>query len=324
MQLFVRVAELGSFSAAARQKNIARSAVTRLVAALEEHLGTRLMARSTRRLALTSAGVAYLAKCREILNLVEGAESDAAEDRRTPRGAIRISVPLSYGLKRLAPMLLEFTQQYPDVALEMDFSDRRVNLIQEGIDLAIRITLQPELHDVNRRIATERMVVLAAPDYLKRHGTPRHPADLIHHVCLAYTVAENHTWRFRVGGRVDKFPVHSRVSANNGELLLEAAVRSLGITCQPEFIAAEYIADGRLTEILSEYQMPELGVFGVLPGNRQVPHRVRVLLGWLAQKIALQSRGAGPQVLRLNGSPGSMAALALGTGTPIKRALRRT
>ena len=123
MQLFVRVAELGSFSAAARQKNIARSAVTRLVAALENHLGTRLIARSTRRLALTSAGVAYLAKCREILNLVEGAESDAAEDRRMPRGAIRISVPLSYGLKRLAPVLLEFTQQYPDVALEMDFSD---------------------------------------------------------------------------------------------------------------------------------------------------------------------------------------------------------
>ena len=322
MQLFVRVAELGSFSAAARQKNIARSAVTRLVAALEEHLGTRLMARSTRRLALTSAGVAYLAKCREILNLVEGAESDAAEDRRMPRGAIRISVPLSYGLKRLAPVLLEFTQRYPDVALEMDFSDRRANLIQEGIDLAIRITLRPELHDVNRRISTERMVVLAAPDYLKRHGTPQHPADLIHHVCLNYTVSENHMWRFYIGSKVDKFPVHSRVSANNGELLLEAAVRSLGITCQPEFIAAEYVADGRLKEILSDFQMPELGVFGVLPGNRQVPHRVRVLLDWLAQKITLQSQGADRQLRPVNGSP--VAALALGAITPIRRATRRT
>ena len=288
----MRVAELGSFSAAAKQKNIARSAVTRLVAALEDHLGTRLLARSTRRLALTSAGVVYLSKCREILNLVEGAESDAAEDRRMPRGTVRISVPLSYGLKRLAPMLLEFTQRYPEVALEMDFSDRRVNLIQEGIDLAIRITRQPELHDVNRRIATERMIVVAAPDYLKRYGTPRHPADLIHHVCLGYTAAENHMWRFCVGSKVDKFPVHSRVSANNGELLLEAAVRSLGITCQPEFIAAAHVADGRLQEVLGDFRMPELGVFGVLPGNRQVPHRVRVLLDWLAQQIARQPRAA--------------------------------
>lgn len=286
MQLFMRVGELGSFSATARQMGIARSAVTRQIAALETHLGTRLMARSTRRLTLTSAGAAYLEKCRVILNLVDTAESDLGEDRQIPRGAIRISVPLSYGLKRLAPLLLEFAHQNPEIALEMDFSDRRLNLIQEGIDLTIRITSRPEPRDINRRIATERMVVLAAPGYLARHGTPRHPADLIRHECLGYTVTESHMWQFRIGGKFKKFPVRNRVSANNGDVLVDAAARSLGIACQPEFIAAEYVADGRLREILSDFQVPEMGVFGVLPGNHQVPHRVRLLMDWLAQRIA--------------------------------------
>ena len=132
MHLFVRVAELGSFSAVAQQLGVARSVVTRQIAALEAHLGAKLMARSTRRLTLTSAGTAYLEKCRVILNLVEAAETGIAEERQTPRGSIRLSVPLSFGLKRLAPLLLEFSNQYPEVALDMDFSDRRSNLIEEG------------------------------------------------------------------------------------------------------------------------------------------------------------------------------------------------
>lgn len=286
MRLFVRVADLGSFSAVAKQMDVARSAVTRQIAALEHHLGTRLMARSTRRLTLTSAGTAYLERCRVILNLVEAARSDVGEDRQTPRGVIRISLPLTYGLKRIAPLLLEFAQQFPEVVLEMDYSDRRINLIQEGIDLTIRITARPGPHDVNLRIATERMVAVAAPEYLARKGTPRHPADLVHHVCLGYTASESRMWQFRVRGKLERFPVHSRVSANNGEVLAEAAARSLGITCQPEFITADYVADGRLIEILGDFQVPELGVFWVLPGNRHIPHRVRVLMDWVQQRLA--------------------------------------
>ena len=140
MRLFVRVAELGSFSAVALQLGAARSVVTRQIAALESHLGTKLLARSTRRLSLTSAGTAYLEKCREILNLVEIAETGLAEERQTPRGPIRLSLPLVYSLRHLAPLLIEFSRRYPEVELDMDFSDRRSNLIQEGIDLAVRIT----------------------------------------------------------------------------------------------------------------------------------------------------------------------------------------
>lgn len=290
MHLFVRVAELGSFSAVAQQMGVARSMVTRQVAALEGRLGAKLMARSTRRLTLTAAGAAYLEKCRVILNLVETAESDVSEERQTPRGSVRISLPLSYGIKRLAPLLLDFAQRYPQVSLEMDYSDRRAKLIEEGMDLAIRVTSRMEPGDVARRLATERMVVLASPDYLARHGTPLHPADLAQHECLGYTGAPN-AWQFRVDGRFESFPVVSRLSANNGEVLAEAAARALGITCQPEFIARDYLADGRVREILADFPWPELGVYAVLPGNRYIPHRVRVLMDWLAAGISGKKSG---------------------------------
>ena len=134
----------------------------------------QLMARSTRRLALTSAGSAYLEKCRVILNLVEAAEADVAAERLTPRGNIRISLPLSFGIRRLAPLLLDFSQRHPEVSLDMDYSDRRINLIEEGIDLAIRITRRLEPGDVARKIGAGRMLVVAAPEYLARHGRPDH------------------------------------------------------------------------------------------------------------------------------------------------------
>lgn len=290
MQLFVRVAELGSFSAVAQQTDMARSAVTRQVAALERHLGVKLMARSTRRLSLTAAGAAYLEKCRVILNLVETAESDVAEERQTPRGAVRISVPLNYGRKRLAPLLLDFARQYPEVDLDMDFSDRRTKLIEEGIDLAVRITSRLEPGDITRRIATERLIVVAAPEYLARHGTPRRPEELIDHECLGYTVAPGHTWQFRIDGKFENVPVRSRIAANNGDVLMDAAARGFGITCQPEFIAADYLAAGRVREILTDFPLPELGVYAVLPGNRYIPHRIRVLMDWLADRIAPESR----------------------------------
>ena len=172
MHLFVRVAELGSFSAVAQQMGVARSVVTRQVAALEAHLGSKLMARSTRRLTLTSAGAAYLEKCRVILNLVEAAETDLAAEHQSPRGNIRISVPLSFGLRRVAPLLLDFARRHPEVSLDMDFSDRRQNLIEEGIDLSIRITRQLAPGDVARKLGVSRMKVIAAPDYLARHGRP--------------------------------------------------------------------------------------------------------------------------------------------------------
>ncbi len=286
MQLFVRVAELGSFSAVAQQMNVARSVVTRQIAALESHLGVKLMARSTRRLSLTSAGAAYLEKCRVILNLVEAAETDVGERRQTPRGPIRIGLPLSFGLKRLGPLLLEFAQRNPEVSLDMDFTDRRVNLIEEGMDLSVRVTPRLDASTVARRLGSSRLVVVASPDYLARHGTPRHPAELAYHECLGYNaVASGPSWPFMIDGQLQLIPVRSRVTAGNGDILVEAAALGMGITCQPDFIVDSFLSAGRLEPILSAYPTPELGIYVVLPGNRQVPHRVRVLMDFLAESL---------------------------------------
>mgnify|MGYP000966157935 FL=1 len=283
MKLFVRVAELGSFAAVAQQLGVARSVVTRQIAALEAHLGVKLMARSTRRLSLTSAGTAYLEKCRVILNLVESAETDVAAERSAPRGNIRVSLPLSFGLKRLAPLLLEFSQRYPEVGLDMDYTDRRVKLIEEGIDLAIRITRRLDPGDVARKIGSSRLLVVAAPDYLARHGRPQHPAELEHHECLGYSgsgAAQN--WHFLVDGQLQTYLLRSRINANNGDVLSEGAALGLGITLQPDFIVADLLAVGRVEQILADFPIPELGIYGMLPGNRHVPHRVRVLMDFLA------------------------------------------
>ncbi len=287
MHLFIRVAELGSFSAAAQQLGVARSVVTRQIAALEAHLGVKLMARSTRRLSLTSAGTAYLEKCRVILNLVEAAETGVAEERLTPRGNIRISLPLSFGLKRLAPLLLDFSQRYPEISLDMDYTDRRVNLIEEGIDLSIRITRRLEPGDVARRIGTARMQVVAAPEYLARHGRPQQPAELAHHECLGYTNAgATMPWQFMIDGQLESLQVRSRINANNGDVMTEAAAQGLGITCQPDFITDTFIAAGRIEEILADFPMPELGIYAMLASNRHVPYRVRALMDFLAAGLA--------------------------------------
>lgn len=286
MRVFVRVAELGSFSAVAQQSGVARSVITRQVAALEEHLGSKLMERSTRRLTLTSAGAAYLEKCRVILNLVEEAETGLAEQRLAARGPVRVSLPLSYGLSRMVPLLLDFAREHADVSLDMDYTDRRVNLIEEGVDLAIRITSRLGLNDVARRLGTAHMRTLASPDYLARFGRPRHPSELVRHECLGYSIAGTPAaWTYFVDGAWTAFPVNARISASNGEALTEAAAQGLGITIQPDFIVEPVLEAGRVVTLLDDFPQPELGIYAVLPSNRQVPHRVRVLIDFLAARI---------------------------------------
>lgn len=285
MRSFVRVAELGSFSAVAQQQNVARSVVTRQMAALEAGLGAKLIARSTRRLSLTSAGAAYLEKCREILNLVEAAEAVLADERLAPRGHLRLSLPFSFGIRQLMPMLGEFMAANPDITVELDFNDRRANLIEGGFDLAIRVASRLEPGDVARKIGNSRSVVVASPEYLARHGRPRHPRQLLQHECFGYLLAARAGWDFLVDGETQWFPVKGRIEANNGDALLEAASAGLGIARAPTFIAAEAVRQGKLLVLLPGYAMPELGIYAVFPGNRYVPHRVRALVDHLALRI---------------------------------------
>ena len=286
MQTFVRVAEAGSFAAVADQLQVARSVVTRQVAALETHLGTKLITRSTRRLTLTAAGSAYLEKCRLILNMVDAAESSLAEEKAVPRGRIRLGLPLSYGLHTLVPALLDFAHEQPFIELVMDLSDQRANLIEEGLDLSIRITADLQPGDIVRQLGQCRLLTLASPAYLAQHGRPRHPDDLRQHECLLYASdSAAGTWTYRKGGQTLQVPVRGRIVANNGVALTEGAARGMGIVRQPDFIASPYLARGAVEVVLQDFEMPPLGIYAVLPSNRYIPHRVSVLIDYLSRLL---------------------------------------
>jgi DNA-binding transcriptional LysR family regulator len=290
MQLFVRVADLGSFAAVANQLGVARSVVTRQIAALEAHLGVKLIVRTTRRLTLTGAGIGYLDKCRTILDLVESAEAEAMEERLTPRGNLRIGLPLSFGLKRIAPLLPAFQQTYPEISLALDFSDRQINLIDEGIDLSIRITAHLDPGDVARKLGESRLLAVASPAYLATHGQPAEPRELLAHSCLGYSAkASNRPLVFAVDGRALYIHPAFRLQANNGDALAEAAAQGLGITVQPDFIVERHLQRGTLQTILQGFEPPPLGIYVILPSNRYLPYSVRVLIDFLAQRLGPQA-----------------------------------
>ena len=287
MHLFVLVAELGSFGKAAEQSDLSPSAVTRQIARLEAHLGVKLLARSTRHVSLTSAGAEYLTKCREILGLVRKSEAEISAQRTLPSGTIRISLPMSFGIARLAPLLNDFSQHYPRVSLDMHLTDRHVNLVEEGVDVAIRVTRALDVNDVVRKLATSRSVVVVAPEYLARHGRPDHPTDLQSHECLMYSGATaGAKWQFMLNNQVCSVPVNGPIQANNGDVLMQAATRGLGIAHLPEFIVGDRLAAGELVEILADYAMPQLGIYAVLPSNRHIPQRIKLLMDFIGKRLA--------------------------------------
>jgi len=285
MRIFVRVAAAGSFTAVADQMNVARSAITRQIAALEAHLGVKLIARSTRRLSLTSAGMTYLEQCRDILDRVDEAEGALVGEGQTLRGQIRASVPMTFGLLHLTPLILEFSKSHPEIHMDLDFNDRRVNLIEEGMDLALRITERLPETTVARRLTACRFVVVASPAYLKRHGEPRHPDELAQRPCLAYSLTSRSNWSFVIDGAPHLVEISGPLTANNGNALLEAALQGMGITYQPTFIAAEPIRQGKLVPILKKFPKPSLDMCAVFPGTRFVPQRVRTFVDFLASRL---------------------------------------
>jgi DNA-binding transcriptional LysR family regulator len=287
MQIFVRVAEAGTFTAVADQLQVARSVVTRQIAALEKHLRVKLITRSTRSLTLTPAGAAYLEKCRVILNMVDAAESSLHEEKAVPRGRIRLGLPISFGLQRLMPALLQFAKAQPHIELLMNFSDQRANLIEEGIDLSIRITADLQLGDIVRSLGHCRLLTLASPAYLSEHGALRHPDELRHHECLVYSMtAKGTTWSYRVDGQIQAYAVRGRIQANNGLALVQAAAQGMGITLQPDFIAEPFLQSGQVVTLLQDFEAASLGIYAVLPSNRYIPHRVNVLIEHLSDFLA--------------------------------------
>jgi DNA-binding transcriptional LysR family regulator len=294
MQTFVRVAEAGSFIAVANQLQVDRSAVTRQVAALEKSLSTKLITRSTRSLKLTAAGAAYLEKCRAILNMIDAAESDLGGKKGTDiRGLIRIGLPLTYGLQALVPLLLDFAKGQPLIEYLMDLSDERSNLIQEGLDLSIRITSDLKPSDIVRPVGQCQLMTVASKDYLTQYGEPKKPNDLEQHQCLIYANdASSRSWVYQQASKIIRVPVHGRIMANNGVALIEAAAHGMGIARLPDFIVKPYMDRGRVKTILNTFENKPLGIYAVLPSNRYVPQRIGVLIDYLAQQLKTPNKRA--------------------------------
>ncbi|PZS57044.1 LysR family transcriptional regulator [Stenotrophomonas maltophilia] len=254
MQAFVAVAECGSFAGAAEQLQVSAVMVGKYIQQLEAHLGTGLLQRNTRRQRLTEAGSAYLAGCRQVLEQVQQAEADVAGLQVQPRGLLRVSAPTTWGSCVLAPQLAGLMRAQPQLNVELDLSNRRVDLIEDGFDVAIRVGPLPSQEVVARPLPPYAMSLCAAPSYLRRRGTPRTPADLEGHDCLSHLAWRGgHGWQLANGEQVDW---EARLTCNDGVALREAAVAGAGLVLQPTALLAGEIAAGRLKPLLRDY-LPE-------------------------------------------------------------------
>ena len=289
MQVFARVGAVGSLSAAARALGMSPTMVTKHVAAIEERLGVKLLHRTTRRLTLTEAGRRFLDASERILAELEEAEAAASADRIEVRGTLRLNVPVSFGIREIAPVLPDFAASYPSLVVELGLNDRVVDLIEEGWDLAVRVARLADSTMVARRLAPCRTIVCASPAYLKQNGTPRSVADLAGHNCLGYTLSQTvgpDRWSFGTEGAIP-VPVSGNLRASNGDALVAAAVAGLGLTYQPTFLVSAELRSGQLLPVMLDQPTIELpGVFALYPSDRRPPAKVRALIDFLAGRFA--------------------------------------
>ena len=272
MKVFAAVVEGGSFAAAAERLERSRAMASKYMAHLEQHLGTRLLQRSTRRLTLTESGAGYHERCVQILADVQAAEEGALHLTETPRGNLRVTAPVSFGILHMGPVVSQYLRQYPDVKVDIMLTDRRVDLIDEGLDLAVRIGTMPESELIARKFASDRIAICAAPAYLAQHGTPLVPEDLARHSCLTYSYsASGDEWKLTgPDGRLHSVRVAGSLRANNGDMVKLAALGGAGLMRQPLFLCADDIRAGRLVEVLADYRSDELGMYALYPSRKHL------------------------------------------------------
>lgn len=284
-EVFVNVVARGSFTRAADALDTSPANVTRYVNELESHLGTRLLNRSSRRLSLTEAGEALYERAKSILEEVAETEALATTASRQSRGRLRINAPLSFGILVLAPLWPRFMAKYPDIELDIVLIDRIVDIVEEGYDLAIRISRSGSTAHIARRLSRSRNMVCASPAYLAAHGMPAVPADLAHHVCLGYTYgATADEWQFvGPGGAHESVRVRWAMRANNGDTARAAALAGAGIVWQPSFLIGGDVRAGRLVEVMPGYRMPDIDIQAIYASRRHLSAKVRLMVDFLAE-----------------------------------------
>lgn len=286
--MFAKVAEEGSFAAAAREMGVSVATVSRGVARLEDRLGARLLNRTSRQLALTEFGRTLCEKAGEIYRQAEAAEGAAREMSVQPRGLVRLAVPMSFGVRWVAPLMPEFFRRYPDVQVDLHLADSTVDLVADGFDAALHIAALPDSSLVARRLCAVTQFVVASPTYLKREGRPAHPRELVDRPCMSYAYrARSDVWRFtNDAGDEELVTPAGPLRVTNSDALLPMLLEGLAIAELPEFIAAEYLSDGRLEAILTGWSLTKGGLYFVTPSARARPAKVSALSDYFAEHLS--------------------------------------
>jgi DNA-binding transcriptional LysR family regulator len=289
LAVFAKVVEFRSFSGAAAELGMSKATVSKIISRVEGRLGARLFNRTSRRLALTDAGRLLSERAARILADGEAAEDEALAQSAAPRGLVRLAVPMSFGLTRVAPLLPDFLAAFPEVSVDLHLSDATVDLIGEGFDAALRITTAMQDSSlIARRLCGVPLVTVAAPAYLRRFGRPQHPSDLARHVCFGYAyLATPDQWRFEnAAGDVVSVKPHGVLRANNGDALMPALLAGAGLAVLPDFIVGAAVAEGRLESVMTGWTRTAGGLFLVTPPGGPRPARVEALVSFLAARLA--------------------------------------
>lgn len=287
MRVFATVVLTGSFAAAASRLDISRAMASKHVLYLEERLGTRLLQRTTRKLGLTDSGTAYYERCVKILEEIEEAETGAVNLSVRPRGILRLTMPVSFSVRHVGPLITRYLEKYPEVQIDATVSDRRIDLIEEGLDLALRVGPSPEPGLIARRLASDRLVICGAPAYLDRCGRPTRPQDLADHNCVLYSYsAAGNEWKMTGAGGEHTVKVTGNMRANNGDLLNQVVLSGAGLMCQPEFLVGEDIRAGHLEEVLKDYTCETLGIYAVFPSRKHLSAKTRTFVDFLVENLA--------------------------------------
>jgi DNA-binding transcriptional LysR family regulator len=288
IRAFAQVVESGGFAKAAERLGLSTTATSRHVAELETHLQTRLLNRTTRRVSLTESGRAYYERVVQLLADLEEAEQEAQRAAVVPRGVIKLTTAVNFGVRHVAPAIAAFLAKYPEVRFDVSLSDRIVDLVEEGLDLGIRIGGPGPQNVVARKLGETRVVPCASPDYLARHGTPQVPEDLARHNCFTYEyVTPRNVWTFRdADGRERPVRVGGNLHSNNGDLLAEAAARGVGIVLEPAFIVGPEVRAGRLVPLLQDFAPAPLPIYAVYSSRKHLSAKVRLFIDFLLEHFA--------------------------------------
>lgn len=289
--VFVEVAKQGSFTKAAQSSGFSSSYISKEISKLEERLGLRLFTRSTRSINLTPDGDLYYQQCLLLLNDAQEAENSISGSVSVPQGLLKISVPIGFALSCLRPILADFLLLYPKIELDIELDDRKVDLIKEGFDLAVRISSKLENSSlICKKVMSSQIITVASKLYLQKHGTPLHPNDLLKHKTITYSHIKNSQyWRFKLAAE-DEFivPVKSQVSCNNAEMELALCLAGYGVIRLPEFYLRDELQTGKLVELFREYEPNKLGVYLLYPSRKHLSAKVRCFIDFLDQRLKQQ------------------------------------